>query len=294
MPDINPKFEEFAEYRRAVRELCAKFGSEYWQSVDERAEYPEAFVEALTTAGWLAALIPEEYGGGGLSVIEASVILEEINRSGANSGACHAQMYIMGALLRHGSDEQKRAFLPAMRRHGYELLLAGGLATGDEAALRTAVDLAERDVRLGVVGAELELDGARSALALAPLMDLLVVAGPPDHLDAVRRELVDLPCRAEVVAGGDTRQQSVRLALEAVPDGVRFVLVHDAARPLVPRTTIERVLERLRKGVRSATPQSRPRRARACASGSASENPPARGAPCRRRPRPGTRPRRRA
>ena len=112
MPDINPKFEEFAEYRRAVRELCAKFGSEYWQSVDERAEYPEAFVEALTTAGWLAALIPEEYGGGGLSVTEASVILEEINRSGANSGACHAQMYIMGALLRHGSDEQKRRYLP--------------------------------------------------------------------------------------------------------------------------------------------------------------------------------------
>ena len=112
MPDINPKFEEFAEYRRAVRELCAKFGSEYWQSVDERAEYPEAFVEALTTAGWLAALIPEEYGGGGLSVTEASVILEEINRSGANSGACHAQMYIMGALLRHGSDAQKRRYLP--------------------------------------------------------------------------------------------------------------------------------------------------------------------------------------
>jgi len=112
VPDINPKFEEFAEYRRAVRELCAKFGSEYWQSVDERAEYPEAFVEALTTAGWLAALIPEEYGGGGLSVTEASVILEEINRSGANSGACHAQMYIMGALLRHGSDAQKRRYLP--------------------------------------------------------------------------------------------------------------------------------------------------------------------------------------
>jgi len=112
VPDINPKFEEFAEYRRAVRELCAKFGSDYWQSVDERAEYPEAFVEALTTAGWLAALIPEEYGGGGLTVTEASVILEEINRSGANSGACHAQMYIMGALLRHGSDAQKRRYLP--------------------------------------------------------------------------------------------------------------------------------------------------------------------------------------
>ena len=112
MADINPKFEDFREYREAVRELCARFDGEYWQSVDERAEYPDAFVAALTEAGWLAALIPEEYGGGGLGVTEASVILEEINRSGANSGACHAQMYIMGALLRHGSDEQKRTYLP--------------------------------------------------------------------------------------------------------------------------------------------------------------------------------------
>ena len=112
MTDINPRFEQCADYRRAVRELCAQFGSDYWQSVDERAEYPDAFVKALTEAGWLAALIPEEFGGGGLTVTEASVILEEINRSGANSGACHAQMYIMGTLLRHGSDEQKRRYLP--------------------------------------------------------------------------------------------------------------------------------------------------------------------------------------
>jgi acyl-CoA dehydrogenase len=110
--DINPRCDEFADYRRAVRELCAQFGSEYWQTVDERADYPEAFVKALTDAGWLAALIPEQYGGGGLSVTEASVILEEINRSGANSGACHAQMYIMGTLLRHGADEQKQRYLP--------------------------------------------------------------------------------------------------------------------------------------------------------------------------------------
>jgi acyl-CoA dehydrogenase len=112
MPDINPRFETFREYREAVRDLCGRFGSDYWQRVDEQAAYPEEFVQALTAAGWLAALIPEEYGGGGLGVTEASVILEEINRSGANSGACHAQMYIMGALLRHGSEEQKRAYLP--------------------------------------------------------------------------------------------------------------------------------------------------------------------------------------
>ena len=112
MKDINPKFDDFREYREAVRDLCARFGSEYWQRLDEHATYPEEFVRALTAAGWLAALIPEEYGGGGLGVTEAAVILEEINRSGANSGACHAQMYIMGALLRHGSAAQKRTYLP--------------------------------------------------------------------------------------------------------------------------------------------------------------------------------------
>jgi len=110
--DINPKGHEHHEYRQAIRELCGQFDSKYWQDVEERNGYPDAFVKALTEAGWLAALIPEEYGGGGLNVTEASVILEEINRSGANSGACHAQMYIMGALLRHGSDDQKRKYLP--------------------------------------------------------------------------------------------------------------------------------------------------------------------------------------
>lgn len=114
MSDINPRAERWAELRQPVRDLCRKFDSQYWQEADAVAAYPEAFVRALTEAGWLAALIPEEYGGAGLGVTEASVILEEINRSGANSGACHAQMYIMGALLRHGSAEQKRRYLPGI------------------------------------------------------------------------------------------------------------------------------------------------------------------------------------
>ena len=114
MADINHRAHEYQEYRQAVRELCGQFDSKYWQEVEERSGYPEEFVKALTDAGWLAALIPEQYGGGGLNVTEASVILEEINRSGANSGACHAQMYIMGALLRHGSEEQKRKYLPGI------------------------------------------------------------------------------------------------------------------------------------------------------------------------------------
>jgi acyl-CoA dehydrogenase len=112
--DINPRYAQHQEYRDGVRALCAQFDSTYWRHLDERAAYPEAFVKALTDAGWLAALIPAAYGGGGLGLTEASVILEEINRSGANSGACHAQMYIMGTLLRHGSDEQKRRFLPGI------------------------------------------------------------------------------------------------------------------------------------------------------------------------------------
>jgi acyl-CoA dehydrogenase len=104
--------QQFLEIRTAVRQLCAGFPSEYFRRIDEERAYPEDFVDALTKAGWLAALIPEEYGGSGLGLAEASVIMEEINRSGGNSGACHGQMYNMGTLLRHGSDEQKRHYLP--------------------------------------------------------------------------------------------------------------------------------------------------------------------------------------
>ncbi len=100
------------ELREAVRALCAQFPGEYFRKIDEARGYPEEFVTALTKAGWLAALIPEAYGGSGLSLTEASVIMEEINRSGGNSGACHGQMYNMGTLLRHGSEAQKKRYLP--------------------------------------------------------------------------------------------------------------------------------------------------------------------------------------
>jgi len=112
MTEINPQFTRYTELRQSVRELCGQFMNEYWQKVEESSAYPEEFVKELTAAGWLSALIPEEYGGAGLGVTEASVILEEINRSGGNSGACHAQMYIMGTLLRHGSPQQKKNYLP--------------------------------------------------------------------------------------------------------------------------------------------------------------------------------------
>ena len=100
------------ELRDAIRDLCAQFPGEYFRRVDEARGYPDEFVAALTKAGWLAALIPQEYGGSGLGLTEASIIMEEINRSGGNSGACHGQMYNMGTLLRHGSEAQKRRYLP--------------------------------------------------------------------------------------------------------------------------------------------------------------------------------------
>jgi acyl-CoA dehydrogenase len=103
---------DYQDIREAVRALCAEFPAEYFRKVDEARAYPEEFVTALTQAGWLAALIPEEYGGSGLGLTEASVIMEEINRAGGNSGACHGQMYNMGTLLRHGSKAQKELYLP--------------------------------------------------------------------------------------------------------------------------------------------------------------------------------------
>ncbi|MEO6271331.1 MAG: acyl-CoA dehydrogenase family protein [Lautropia sp.] len=102
------------DMRDALRALCTDFPDAYHRDVDARRAYPEAFVEALTKAGWMAALIPQEYGGSGLGLTEASVIMEEINRCGGNSGACHGQMYNMGTLLRHGSESQKKQYLPAI------------------------------------------------------------------------------------------------------------------------------------------------------------------------------------
>src|SRR5881409_455183 len=106
--------DKYHDIRDAVRALCAEFPDEYHRKIDEQRAYPEAFVDALTKAGWLAAMIPQEYGGSGLGLSEATVIMEEINRSGGNAGACHGQMYNMGTLLRHGSEAQKQAYLPGI------------------------------------------------------------------------------------------------------------------------------------------------------------------------------------
>ncbi|WP_313572450.1 acyl-CoA dehydrogenase family protein [Comamonas terrigena] len=115
----------YPEIRDAIRDLCKGFPDEYFRKVDEARAYPEAFVNALTEAGWLAALIPQEYGGSGLGLTEASVIMEEINRCGGNSGACHGQMYNMGTLLRHGSEAQKQKYLPKIASGAWRLQSMG-------------------------------------------------------------------------------------------------------------------------------------------------------------------------
>ena len=104
--------ESHGDIREAIRALCAEFPAEYHRRIDEERAYPEEFVDALTRNGWMAALIPEEFGGSGLGLAEAAVIMEEINRAGGNSGACHGQMYNMNTLVRHGSEAQRRLYLP--------------------------------------------------------------------------------------------------------------------------------------------------------------------------------------
>jgi acyl-CoA dehydrogenase len=113
---MNHIADTYQDIRDAVRDLCAQFPAEYFRQIDDERGYPEKFVTALTEAGWMAALIPQEYGGSGLGLLEASVIMEEINRCGGNSGACHGQMYNMGTLLRHGSQVQKDFYLPKIAK----------------------------------------------------------------------------------------------------------------------------------------------------------------------------------
>jgi acyl-CoA dehydrogenase len=140
-----PETAELREIRGAVRELCARFPAEYWRGL-EPDRYPSEFVAALTESGWLAALIPEAYGGAGLSLTAASVILEEINASGGNAAACHAQMYTMGTILRHGSDEQKQRYLPRIATGELRLQAFGvtePTAGSDTTSIRTTAERVE-------------------------------------------------------------------------------------------------------------------------------------------------------
>jgi acyl-CoA dehydrogenase len=138
------------DIRASVRRLCERFDLDYWRRCDEARTYPEEFVRAMGEAGWLGLLIPEEYGGGGMGIAEANIVLEEINRSGGSGAACHAQMYTMGALLRHGSEEQKRRYLPQIAS-GALRLQAFGVTEPDAGSDTTRITTFARKTDRGYV-----------------------------------------------------------------------------------------------------------------------------------------------
>jgi acyl-CoA dehydrogenase len=169
---------ELGEIRAAVRALCERFPGEYWRAL-EPDRYPDEFVDALTKDGWLAALIPEKYGGAGLGLTAASVILEEINASGCNSGACHAQMYTMGTILRHGSDEQKQRYLPRIAAGELRLQAFGvtePTAGSDTTSLQTTAT--RDDGRYLISGQKIWTSRALHS----DLMLLLARTTPPDQV----------------------------------------------------------------------------------------------------------------
>ena len=174
--------DDFPELRDAVRALVREFGDAYFREVDEARAYPEAFVEALTRAGWLAALIPESYGGAGLGLTEASIIMEEINRAGGNSGACHGQMYNMNTLLRHGSEEQKRRFLPE--------IAAGRLRLQSMAVTEptTGTNTTELKTRAERRGDRYVVNGQKVWISRIQHSDLMILLARTTPLDQVRKK----------------------------------------------------------------------------------------------------------
>ncbi|MEQ8860278.1 MAG: acyl-CoA dehydrogenase family protein [Pseudomonadales bacterium] len=173
---------ETREIRSAVRALCERYGEEYWLGLDRERGYPTAFVRELTEAGFLTVLIPEEYGGAGLGVREASVVMEEVCRSGAHAGACHAQMYVMGSVLRHGSEEQKRRYLPAIAAGELRLQSFGVTepTTGtDTTSLKTT---ARRD------GDVYRINGQKVWISRIEHSDLMVLLARTTPLDQVQKK----------------------------------------------------------------------------------------------------------
>jgi alkylation response protein AidB-like acyl-CoA dehydrogenase len=173
--------EELGEIRAAVRELCSAFPGEYWRAL-EPDRYPEEFVTALTEHGWLAALIPEQYGGAGLGLTAASVILEEINASGCNAGACHAQMYTMGTILRHGSDEQKDRYLPKIAR-GELRLQAFAVTEPTAGSDTTKIRTAAKPVEGGYL-----INGQKIWTSRAEHSDLMLLLARTTPIDQVERK----------------------------------------------------------------------------------------------------------
>jgi acyl-CoA dehydrogenase len=170
------------DIRAAVRELCAQFPDAYFRKVDAEHAYPEAFVDALIGAGWLAAMIPEEYGGSGLGLTAASVIMEEINRSGGNAGAVHGQMYNMGTLLRNGSDAQKRKYQPA--------IAAGALRIQSMAVTEPTTGTDTTKIKTVAVrkGDRYLVSGQKVWISRVQHSDLMILLARTTPIDQVRRK----------------------------------------------------------------------------------------------------------
>jgi acyl-CoA dehydrogenase len=173
--------EDFPELRTTVRRICEKFPGEYWRALDERSDYPTEFVEALTKAGFLGAFIPEEYGGSGLPLRAAAVILEEINANGCSASPAHAQMYIMGTLLRHGSEQQKRAYLPGIAA-GNLRLQAFGVTEPN-----TGSDTTQLKTRAERKGDVYVVNGQKIWTSRALHSDLMLLLARTTPLDQVKR-----------------------------------------------------------------------------------------------------------
>lgn len=173
--------QEYAEIREEVAKLCAGFPGEYWQKLEHDNSYPAEFVAALTEAGYLAALIPEEYGGSGLPLSAAAAILEEIQRAGCNGGACHAQMYIMGAILRHGSDAQKQKYLPDIAAGRLRLQAFGVTEPGSGTDTTSIKTFARRD------GDEYVVSGQKIWTSRAEYSDLMLLLARTTPKDGVAK-----------------------------------------------------------------------------------------------------------
>ena len=173
---------EHRQIRDAVREVCADFPGEYWRKLDEVQGYPTAFVEALTRGGWLAALIPERYGGGGCGITEASLIMEEINASGGNAAACHAQMYIMDVLVRRGTEEQRQHYLPALAE-GKLRLQAFGVTEPT-----TGSDTTQLQTRAVRSGDRYIVHGQKVFTSRVEHSDLMLLLARTTPLDQVRKK----------------------------------------------------------------------------------------------------------
>ena len=177
----NPQDETHQDLRASIREWFRDFPDAYWRELDEKRAYPEAFVAALTQAGYMATLIPEEYGGAGLGVTEASVILEEIHHSGANAAACHAQMYIMGTLLRHGSEEQKKKYLPKVA-DGSVRLQAFGVTEPN-----TGTDTTQLKTMAVRKGDRYVINGQKIWISRAEHSDLMLLIARTTPIDQVKK-----------------------------------------------------------------------------------------------------------